>query len=138
LLIPILLLCIGLSGCPWPWPSITRNSEGLGKSEIARILQHACCAAYEKIIARKVSDALEAAREGQSARAAAEKIGLICDNPPSKTCRYNGEMKYQFHVEPNPENPDAHKIHIVSYKIILGNYDEPNNLIVEQKTSVLP
>ena len=134
----VVLLCsLGLVGCSWPWPSVTEDNAGLGRSEIARILKLYCCAPTERVIAREIQIALTKASKGQSPRVAAESIGFTCDDPPSQTCRYAGEMKYQVHGAPK-ENKDAQKVHIVSYSILLASYDKLDNIGCETKTTVVP
>lgn len=134
----IALICsLGLSACSWPWPSATEDTTGLGRSEIARILKNICCAPPGWLIREKIQISLGEASKDHSARAAAESIGFACDASPSKICRYAGEMKYQVHGVPK-ENIDAEKIHIVSYSIVLPNYDDVNDIRAERKTTVVP
>src|SRR5215467_8009114 len=124
-------------GCAWPWPSATEDTAGLGKSEIARILRTKCCAGFEELIARDIQVALDRAGKNGSSREAAESVGFTCDNPPSKTCRYRGEMTYQVHGAPK-ENQDAQKVHIVSYSILLSSHDHTDDVRVQQQTMVAP
>src|SRR5215467_13420168 len=131
-----LLSSLGLFACSWPWPSATEDTTGLGDSEIARILKNICCAPPDWLITEKIQIAIKVSKE-HSPRAAAESIGFTCDDPPSKTCGYTGEMKYQLHRVPN-NNTDAQKIHIVSYSIVLPNYNDPNDLRVERTTTLVP
>ncbi len=51
------------------------------------------------------------------------------------TCRYAGEMTYQVHGAPR-ENKDAQKVHILSYSIMLPNYDEPLEMRIQQKITL--
>jgi len=133
----ILFCNLGLFACSWPWPSATEDNTGLGKSEIARILKLYCCAPSERVIVREIQIALGKANKDHSPRVAAESIGFTCEEPPSQTCRYAGEMKYQVHGAPK-ENKDAQKVHIVSYSILLASYDKLDNIRFETKTTVVP
>ncbi len=135
----IVLFCsLALFACEWTWwPSISEDTTGLGKSEIARIVKSACCSDAEVVIARNITGVLNNAMVGRLPRAAAESVGFTCENPPGQSCRYTGESKYQIHPMPK-NNPDAGKVHIVSYTVVLPNYDDPNDVRVEQKTTVVP
>ena len=96
------LLCsLGLFACTWPWPSATEDTTGLGKSELARMVRNHCCSnGAERVLARNITMALGKTTRGQSYRAVAESFGFTCEDPPSKTCRYAGEMTYQVHGVP--------------------------------------
>lgn len=133
----ILCCCVVQLACAWPWPRSTEDTTGLGKSEIAKILSNICCAPTEWLIAEKIQIALGKADKGLGPRAGAESIGFTCDSPPSQTCRYAGERKYQLYGVPKG-NPEAEKIHILSYSIVLLDYADTKNIWVEQTTTIVP
>lgn len=85
----------------------------------------------------RIQLALKKASANHGPREAAESIGFTCEQPPSLTCRYVGEMTYQVHGAPK-ENTDAQKVHVVSYSIVLDNYMDRNSVHAERKTSIVP
>lgn len=134
----IALFCgFALLACAWPWPRATEDTTGLGKSEIARILSNICCALDESLIAEKIHIALDNANKKHGPRLAAESIGFTCDSPPGQTCQYAGERKYQLHGVPE-SNSEAAKVHIISYSIMLPDYADTKNIVVEQTTTTFP
>lgn len=132
----VVLTSMGLFACSWPWPSVTEDTAGLGNSEIARILKQSCCV-VNLMHVHKIKAALEKAREGRSYRSAAEAVGFMCEAPPSKICQYAGKMTYQVHGAPK-ENVDAQKVHILSYSILLPDYENTDGVRIEQDTTILP
>lgn len=114
---------------------MTEDNTKLGNSEIAKILKLYCCAPTARVISREIRFALAKASEKQSGRAAAESIGFTCEEPPSKICRYSGEMNYRVYGAPK-ENVDAQKLHIVSYSLLLPDHDNPKNIDFNTETTV--
>ncbi|ULA60366.1 MAG: hypothetical protein LZF60_230102 [Nitrospira sp.] len=132
------VLCLWItSACVGPWPSATEDTTGLGNSEIARTLKDMCCAPSEHLMNEQIQLALKKANATHGPREAAESIGFACEQPPSLTCRYVGEMACQVHGAPK-ENTDAQKVHIVSYSIVLADYTDRNSIHAERKTSIVP
>lgn len=133
----IALLCgLGLFACSWPWPSIDIDNSELGKSAIDQIIRSECCVGAEERIARKTVEALAKARNAHSQRAAAESIGFICDEPPSRICRYTGSQKYRV-ANFQKDHPLVGKVKIVTYFVVLPDYEQPNTIDVQQNETVV-
>lgn len=130
-----LLVFLGLPACSWPWPSVEVDSQGLGPSDIARLLKDRCCTNDEDQIARDITLALVKAKAGRSLRASAESIGFICEDLPSRACKYAGENKYRFYNLPKGHEGNG-KIHIAKYFIVLPDYDDPKNVRVQQINTI--
>ncbi len=133
----IVLLCgNGMFACSRSWPSVTADTSGLGRSEIARVLTSYCCEVPEERIVTQLRLALKLASEGRSPRAAAEAIGFTCETPPKTACRYVGELKYQFHGL--KENKEAEQVRVATYSIELPNYDNPSDIQVLRRITSGP
>ena len=132
------LFCsLGLFACSWPWPSATVDTQGLGESDIAKLLKDRCCTNEEDQIVREITTVLKKAMVSRSVRAAAESIGFTCEDPPSQMCRYAGEKTYRFYNLPEGHR-ESGKTHIVTYLIVLPNYDNQDDVRVQQKDTVVP
>jgi hypothetical protein len=137
-LISAAMLCtVGQIGCSWPWPSLSVDNSGLGKSEIDNIVRSECCGGAEERIAKKSVDSLKKAKGSHSPRQAAESIGFTCDPPPSQTCRYTGEQKYRYHNFPKGHVLTG-KVQVVTYSLVLANYDEPDTIDVQKEEKIVP
>lgn len=134
----VLLCSIGLFACSWPWPSMTEDTTGLGKSEIAKVLADSCCSHPDWRIAQKIRIALEKAGKGRPSRAATESVGFTCEDLPSRTCRYAGEMTYQIYGAPRENKDFLQRGYMVSYSIVLPNYDEPLVMRIHQIIAPAP
>jgi len=136
--ISVAMLCaVGQIGCSWPWPSVSVDNSGLGNSEIDEIVKSECCVGAEQRIARKSADSLKKAKNSHSARQAAESIGFTCDPPPSHSCRYSAEQKYRYHNFPKGHVLTG-KVQVVTYSLVLLNYDEPDTIDVQKEEKIVP
>lgn len=134
ILIILLFFNLTILACSRTWPSVSVDNQKLGHSEIARIVRNVCC---EKEIAVQIRFSLKLANAGRSRRESAQSIGFICESPPSQTCRYSGERKYQFYNLPEGHE-EIGKVHIIDYLILLPDCDDQDNVRVQQKDSVAP
>lgn len=133
----VIVFCLFFSlGCVGPWPSISVDTQGLGKGQIADFLRKANWSFDEERLSKNVKEMLATTNKGLSPRASAESIGMVCDAPPSKKCQYTGFVKHQAHGTPK-ENVDAGKPKISFFEITLPNCDEPNSLVVKKTTKII-
>ncbi len=130
----LIIFCgLGVLACSWPWPTIHIDNSLLGKSVIDEIIRGEAGVGAEELIARKTTAALIKLRGDHSPRSAAESIGFICEQLPSRTCRYMGQQRYSFSYLPKG-HPMIGKAKIVTYSIVLFDNEVPNNVDVQKQT----
>jgi hypothetical protein len=126
-----ILFLVGCSG----WPGISENTQGLGQGQIATLFRYDW-GFPEDFFSEKIKELLITANKSNQPRSAAESVGMTCEAPPSRSCKYFGVVRYFFINGPSG-NPDADKPHYVRINVTLPDFNNPNIVIVKQDQMVI-